>query len=192
MSVGPIIGLFGISGVGKSWLSAKLIDAMHEILHVQASALLRHEHDKDGETLRTATDSDVRTNQSVLNAAIAKARLGFESRPVLLDAHSVIDNDEQLVDVPYAAIKPIGIAHFLFLAADPLLIVERRAGSGRARPKRSADVLMTHQRRALTVCQDYAQRSGRPITILQSPNGEENVQAALQIFKETIALRKES
>lgn len=180
---GSVVGLFGVSGVGKTWLASKILEASPEVLHLQASALLRRAHGVDGETLRTATRDDLHSNQSMLATAVAKARLGREAKPVLIDAHSVIDNDIELVEVPFEAIAPIGIAHYLFLAADPEVIVQRRFGAERSRPARAAAVLATHQLRAADVCQTYASRSGQPFTLLDSSEGDRVVQVALNVFR---------
>lgn len=182
-STGSVVGLFGISGVGKTWLAARIVEAMPEVMHLQASALLRHAHGVDGEALRTAARDDLHSNQSVLASAVAAARLGREGRPVLIDAHSVIDNDAELVEVPFEAIAPVGIAHYLFLAADPKVIALRRSWSDRSRPERAATVLATHQRRALAVCRAYASRTGRPFTLLDSPDPQRAAQVALEVFR---------
>lgn len=181
---GPVAGLFGISGVGKTWLGSGLVAAMPNILHLQASTLLRQAHGITDEALRTSSAKDLRSNQVALALAMRDARLGQQNRPVLIDAHSVIDNDKGLVWIPYEAIEPLCIGHYLFLSADPETIAHRRACSDRVRPIRSVEVLRDQQQQALAACKDYAQQSGAPLTVLESTDGAENLTSALCVFQE--------
>jgi adenylate kinase len=156
---------------------------MPRILHLQASALLRQAHGLSGEALRTASKSDLQSNQSALELAVREARNGMLDRPVLIDAHSVIDNDSELVPIPFTAIAPLGIVYYLFLSADPETIADRRIRSARERPRRSVDALAAHQRMALQVCEGYSKQSGMPFMLLDAQDGSRNVAAALGVFE---------
>jgi len=168
---GPVVGLFGISGVGKTRFASALVELTPEVLHLQASALLRQANGLGNEALRTANRDQLVANQSALALATEQARSGQRERPLLIDAHSVIDNDVELVDVPFEAIQPLNIETYIFLRASPASIIQRRAASTRSRPLRSADELAEHQSRALVVCREYADRSGRPLVIIDVPDG---------------------
>lgn len=91
----------------------------------------------------------------------------------------MIDNDVELIDVPFEAIDPLHIDAFVFLRADPELIVARRSRSDRLRPYRSAETLAEHQRRALDACGQYAVRSGAPLTIVDVVDGPVDASAAI-------------
>ena len=168
---GPVVGLFGISGVGKTRFASALVGLNPEVLHLQASALLRSASGLGNEALRTANRDQLVANQSALALATEQARSGQRERPLLIDAHSVIDNDVELVDVPFEAIKPLNIETYIFLRASPASIIQRRSASTRSRPLRSAEKLAEHQSRALVVCREYADRSGRPLVIIDVPDG---------------------
>jgi adenylate kinase len=163
---GAVFGLFGISGVGKTWLAQNVVAQVPELLHLEASALLRVAHQAEGEALRRSPRRDLVASQQALAAAFEKARAGCPERPVLISAHSVIDNDIELVDVPFAAIEPLAIEHYVFLRAESEVIASRRAQSTRQRPHKPASVLAAHQQRALEVCQSYSRASGSPVTVL--------------------------
>ena len=115
-----MIGLFGLSGVGKTRFASELVAREPRILHLQASALLRKASGLLDEELRTADRDAMHANQKALADALQEARAGRRERPVLIDAHSVIDNDVDLLDVPFEAIRPLGIGHYLFVRADPV------------------------------------------------------------------------
>lgn len=176
---GPVVGLFGLSGVGKTRYAQVVVARKPRVLHLQASDLLRRASGLNNEDLRTAQRDRLVANQDSLAAALYEARAGSRDRPVLIDAHSVIDNDVELVDVPFEAIEPLHIDAFVFLRADPDLIVARRLRSDRVRPHRSAETLAEHQRRALDVCGQYAARSGAPLTIVEVIDGLIDASAAI-------------
>lgn len=185
---GPVIGLFGLSGVGKTKYAQEVVAREPRILHLQASELLRRASGLNDEELRTARRDRLIANQGALAAAMEEARAGRRDRPVLIDAHSVIDNDIELVDVPFEAIAPLRIDSFVFLRANPELIVTRRSRSDRPRPYRSAETLAEHQRRALDACGHYAARSNAPLTIVDAVDGPADVSAAISALSRSATL----
>lgn len=189
---GWVVGLFGLSGVGKTRYAQDVVARVPRVLHLQASELLRRASGLCDEELRTAQRDRLVANQDALASALEEARSGQRDRPVLIDAHSVIDNDVELVDVPFQAIRPLGIDAFVFLRADPGLIVVRRSRSDRHRPYRSADTLAEHQHRALDACMVYATRSGAPLTIVDAVDGPVDASAALEAlaFSRTSGTRR--
>jgi adenylate kinase len=166
-----VLGLFGISGVGKSYLSAKLVRQFPDLLHLQASQLLRTAHASSGETLRTANADTIAQNQIALGDAFNSARKGQEHKSVILDAHSVIDNDKGLVAIHVDAIRPLSLTHILFVSATPEVIIQRRAGDDRARPVRSLQQIAEYQEKALLVSLQYSRDLEVPF--LQSTTDEE-------------------
>lgn len=187
---GPVVGLFGLSGVGKTKYAQEVVARDPRVLHLQASELLRRASGLDDEELRTARRDRLVANQGALAAALEEARAGRRDRPVLIDAHSVIDNDVELVNVPFEAIDPLGIDAFVFLRAEPELIVARRLRSDRLRPYRSAETLAEHQRRALDACGEYAARSGAPLTIVEAVDGPVDASAAVCALGRSTAPRR--
>jgi adenylate kinase len=152
--------MFGLSGVGKGWLAGQVRTVRPDVLHLEASALLRAAIGASGEALRTATPGVMQDNQSNLVEAFASARAGRLDRPVLFDGHSVIDNDHDLVEIPAAAIAALGAGAIVFVSADPELIRRHRMEDTRARPDRSAVTLANHQEQARAVARGFAQYTG--------------------------------
>ena len=155
-TIGKTVLLFGVSGVGKSTAAEKLTRLLPELLHFQASTLLREALATSGENLRTAKPRKIAENQNALANALTDARRPHPKRPVLVDAHSVIDNDEALIPLPlesFAALQPSIIA---FLKAAPADIQRQRLTDSRERPKRTIAQIAAYQEFALEVARRLA------------------------------------
>lgn len=158
MTASRVVAMFGLSGVGKGWLARELCERHQQILHLEASALMRAALNTTGEALRTAAVGVVQDNQSRLVQAFIAARSAQPDRPVLFDGHSVIDNDLELVEVPVSVVAALGTDAIVFVFDDPTAIRERRLLDDRRRPDRPVVALAHHQERARAVAVGYAER----------------------------------
>ena len=138
------------------------------VAHVSASDLLKVDHAQTGEELRTAQRELLVSNQSVLASTLMAWPFPSGTRHVLLDAHSVIDNDKVLVDIPIDAIASLSPNRLIFLFDEPANIVSRRLSDTRQRPSRTAEELDAHQKRSLEVCELYSERMAIPLIAVQS------------------------
>ncbi len=129
--------VFGVSGVGKTSACKAYVARHPDTLFVSASTLLKSAMRATGEALRTAKASEIVSNQERLGAGLALFRAGREERPVLIDAHGVIDNDRKLVRVPVSAIRSLSPDRLVLIQASPAEIAARRAMDARPRPIRS-------------------------------------------------------
>lgn len=164
----PIIGVFGLSGVGKSWIIARFA-AHTPVLHVQASQLLR-----DAKAVLVGTDvtsEDLRKgavldNQALIIEAFARV-CATAQLPIVFDGHCVVDNGDRLLEIPVEVIAGLAITHLIFIEGSPQDIVERRRkDTTRVRPERIEEELAQHQQRAKFVCERYSQLLGLPLTII--------------------------
>lgn len=162
MTSAPVIGLFGISGSGKTHLARRIVEMRPDILRVSASTLLKSAHRTTGERLRTADAERVIDNQNALASALREWRHAHEHHPVLLEAHALIDNDRELVEVPVEAIRGLDLAAILSIEADPVEIVERRRTDDRYRPVRTVDELERQQARSLELAHSLSKQLGIP------------------------------
>jgi adenylate kinase len=160
--------LFGLSGVGKTTMGRQMIDQDEGIAHVSASDLLKAAHSQTGEQLRTAQHDQLVANQGILAEALENWAFPDTARHILLDAHSVIDNDRVLVDIPVAAIASLSPNRLIFLMDDPSVIVARRLSDDRQRPARTVAELNDHQERSLKVCRGYSESIGVPLLVVKS------------------------
>jgi adenylate kinase len=162
--LGTII-VFGISGVGKSTACASYVARHPNVLHTSAGALLQEARGIDSGALRTEAARSVIENQALLVAAFTRFRLGRETADILIDAHSVIDNDRELVEVPVEIVQALNPSGLILLEASPEVILERRQRGLRARPARSVEELKTEMAASRTACEKYAADLNLPLEI---------------------------
>lgn len=145
-----------------------MIGRFPSLLHFQASALLKNALSQTGEALRTAAADQIANNQVALDAALEAARRPFPGRTALVDAHSVIDNDEALVPLPveiFARLRPDAIC---FLKAAPDEVLRRRQSDGRERPARTLEQIDAYQRYAEEVARSHAHSMDVPFLAVDS------------------------
>lgn len=153
-----VIAVFGLSGVGKSWLISRFASA-NAVLHVQASQLLRDLKKAVSGSITSSEDlrrGPVLDNQALLISAFSKC-MSEAAQPIIFDGHCVIDSGSQLVEIPVDVIQALSPAGLVFLGAEPCTIVERRLqDTVRIRPSRSEKEIEAHQDRAISICDEYA------------------------------------
>ena len=110
MRPGPLVVLLGISGVGKSFLAQKISERRPDLLCLSAGTLLREALEADPEQLRTSNRNVILINQLLLAETVRRARSGRWQQTVLLEAHSIIDNDQELIEVPLKIMLTLDIA----------------------------------------------------------------------------------
>jgi len=174
MKKAPIVAVFGLSGVGKSWLIERY--AMHScVLHVQASQLLREAKAAlsggrvTSEELRAG---DVLDNQALLIRAFAHVR-ETAAKPIIFDGHCVVDNGAELLEIPAEVIAGLAISHLVFVEGSAIDIIKRRKNDKtRVRPTRSEDELVRHQQCAKAICEAYSKSLAIPLTIVPASDEE--------------------
>lgn len=152
------------------------------IVHMQASSLLRNATTLEDEALRTATPDRIASNQFKLRDALELAWPDQPAGDVILDAHSVIDNDQTLVPVeiaPIAATRPNGL---IFLWDTPENIILRRSKDTRLRPTRNADEINIYQNLAWETCVTFATSIGVKLHRVQSGELEHFADATASIL----------
>ncbi|AWI90994.1 hypothetical protein C0214_23935 [Methylobacterium sp. DM1] len=161
----PIIIVFGLSGVGKTTLCKAFVHQHPHYIYLSASQMLREATGRMPEELRMSDPQAIQERQKLLSAVLEEKRKGREGAPVLIDAHSVIDNNNTIVSVPISAIaamRPTGLA---FIEADPVAILQRRATDSRDRPIRTIDELRQQQLFAKEIAHEYAEKLDLPINL---------------------------
>jgi adenylate kinase len=165
MPVGPIL-VFGVSGVGKTSACEAYVARHPDTLFVSASTLLKNAKQTTVEALRTAGAGEIVDNQSLLAGALARFRSGRERQPVLIDAHGVIDNDAEYVQVPLSAIEALAPERLILLEAPAIAVAKRRATAVRKRPQRSVEAINAEIEAERSAVQSYATALGLELTII--------------------------
>jgi len=153
-----VAAVFGLSGVGKSWLVCRYART-NRVLHAQASRLLREA--KAATSRAVVTSEDLRTgkvldNQQLLIGAFAPFHLQGAS-PVIFDGHCLVDSGDRLIEIPVSVIGALSVSGIVFVRSDAAAIAERRRNDlTRVRPLRLPEEISLHQERAVHLCEEYS------------------------------------
>jgi adenylate kinase len=122
--------------VGKTAACRRYVNEQPGTAFISASSLLMEARRQTAEALRTAAPDEIVDNQSLLAAAFAAFRSGRQEKMILIDAHGVIDNDQQLVRLPVSAIAAFEPDKLVLLEASAGDVAARRSNDRRPRPSR--------------------------------------------------------
>ena len=170
MTIGPIL-VFGVSGVGKTSACEAFVSRNPDVLFVSASSLLSAAKRSTPEVLRTASAADIAANQDALAGALAEFRRGRGHRPVLVDAHGVIDNDVGYVRVPLSVIEGLRPEKLVLIEAPAPVVAERRARASRRRPARTVEQIRAEIDAERSAVQHYATELNLNLNIVRSDLG---------------------
>lgn len=160
MSRPSIIVACGLSGVGKTYLINTFLGANPHAARLSAGAIIAEARKiTDPEFLRRLPVNELDRSQQLLIAGFPNMLSALNARLLLLDAHTVIDNSDELyvvTDAVFAALAPDGIIH---VEAEPSVIArQRQMDVERVRPFRSIQVLAEHQQISARRAQEVAAR----------------------------------
>ena len=132
-------GVFGISGVGKTFLITRAVQRHDTYFHVQASELIKAglaDATLSSNCLRKLGRDKIIDNQSILVRMFENVRKSNPDKVVVLDAHSIVDTGDQFIPIPVAIICDLQLDHLIFMRDLPDRIVSRREQDRRrARPE---------------------------------------------------------
>jgi adenylate kinase len=165
-----VTAVTGLSGVGKSTLLRKLASTV-PFQHLQAGALIRNARQSERHplTLDQLRSVDLDENQQLLIRGFAwGANQG--AGLIVLDGHTVIEQDDSLVPIEPAVFRAMGINSMIFLAEDSAEIAKRRLDDkARQRPVKNVEQLRSTQDQALLHARKICRVLGIPISVF-GPN----------------------
>ncbi|NJO56796.1 MAG: AAA family ATPase [Rhodospirillales bacterium] len=172
MTAPVVIGVFGISGVGKSWLASEVAARIPGALHLQGSALIKQglaDPSVSSEELRRASGDHIIANQAILIAMFNRTIAEHSSSLVLLDGHLLIDTPAEMIEIPQEVIAALQLKLLVHVEDEPKQIAARRHGDAfRTRPVRGIDTIAAHQNRSRDLCKAYGCLLGIPMHIVES------------------------
>ena len=155
--------------MGKTTACDRLVILRPDVRRYAASELLRAATRRSSEELRTASAGRIRDNQKLIRAELQRRLEPGVSGPVVIEAHSVIDNGTQLVAIPLAVVADLEPSRLVLLEAAPKVILRRRASQAEGRGVvRDPKQIGYHQDAALTQAQEYARELGLPLYRLRT------------------------
>ena len=179
--------VFGVSGVGKSWLCRQASEVMGA-RHISGSELIRV--GKERVTAQSVSQDSLRTDQVIDNQTLLlDGYRAFRSQSqglILFDGHNVIDTDAGLVRIPPEVILALEPAAIAVITADPMMIVERRtADTTRARPGRSLGELAAYQALCVSTGMEQAGMMEIPFRTIASGDTKNFLAFARTVFLPT-------
>lgn len=161
----PLIIIAGLSGVGKSYLMKQLLAVNPHCVNFSAGTLLkRGMQAQDRDALRLLGADKVLANQQILAEELNKERKQLNNtHTILLDAHMLIDGDEEEIELPLEVFERFKPACFAILTEDVDTLAKRReADATRSRPVRDVVTLKKQQERSIALARQYAEVMGVP------------------------------
>ncbi|RVI66078.1 adenylate kinase [Sinorhizobium meliloti] len=179
--------VFGVSGVGKSWLCRQAVSDL-DMRHISGSELIRTEKKRLTSQIVSADalrlDRVVDNQQLLLDGfRIYKSRDG---RPILFDGHNVVDTDEGLVKIPSEVIFGLEPTAFVVVTDKPENVIARRAAdASRARPVRSAEAMSAYQELCVALACEHAGALSVPFREIRSGQTDNFIAFVEQSLKRT-------
>jgi len=168
------IMIFGVSGVGKTHLINLMLPRLHKACSFRASELIGLARENaDPEYLRNLGNDEMHRSQELLVRGYHDRMQVTSAEIVLLDAHSVIDQDSGFYDIPVEVISRLNPRFIVHVEDDvDQIVMRRQCDAGRLRPARSPDQLTTYQDRSRLGCEIYSRTLNVPMLRIHSGNVE--------------------
>jgi adenylate kinase len=179
----PTILVFGVSGVGKTQTLDRVVAQLPGSVTWRASEIIGVARNTlDPEALRKLPLDEIRRSQELLLQGFTERRSASPNLLVLLDAHSVIDTESGLVDIPVEVAARLGPSGIIHVSDDVARILERRLGDQqRVRPARSLGQLEEYQQRSVASSRLYSATLGVPLIEVRSGDRDAFMEAVRRI-----------
>lgn len=179
------IGVFGLSGVGKTTLINKFLPENPGYLHLQAGSLIKQglaEKDTCRDSLRLKTSDGIDDNQRILIEQYHMAISEKADNTIIFDGHMVIDTDQELVEIPMKVIELLKLDKILSITASPDRILAQRSGyMSRKRPDRTIIDIDKQQKLSTHLCKEYAENIDISFCEIDVSNDKQFFDACLNI-----------
>jgi len=170
----PTVVVCGIAGVGKSSLISSALAQFPMATSWRASEIIGVARGiEDPEMLRALPANEILLNQELLVKGYRELRRTYPDVLVLLDAHSIVDSESGLIEIPSVVVGELGPVCIIHIYDNVDRILERRlADKGRTRPARSPEQLSEYQQRSIAACDRYSESLHVPVAHISSGDVE--------------------
>jgi len=133
-----VIGLFGLSGVGKSFFTERLKSKSEEFICVKASDLIKKAH---GELSYNRLDSKkIESNQKILCQEFEKFTKINSTKKIVIELHNLIEKQDGYEIIDRSVFASLNLTDATFLHLTPAKIVSQRTNDhSKIRPKSTVE-----------------------------------------------------
>lgn len=161
------IGLFGISGVGKSYMASAICAYNDSIISVKASDILKAYNRRT--QFHELSSNVVSANQKSLIDGFAHFRNNHRGKNIIVELHNIIETPSGEVEVDDKVFDLLELNAVCFLHRDPERLLQQRCeDSLRIRQEISIENLRALQERSLNKFLNKYEHQGIPYIILES------------------------
>src|SRR6478609_94419 len=165
-----IILILGAPGVGKTTMIEKFISRNGNFLRLSGGSLLKPElSENERDTLRITNKDSILSNQKILAKKFKEELEKHPDKEILFDGHILINNERELIPIPFEIIQSLKPTKIIYLSAPPEEIIERRV-KDHNRPLRSQETLkelIAYTSKALDICSKYSEKLSIPLIHLK-------------------------
>lgn len=143
-----IIGLFGISGAGKTYTASTLAQKNSNVISVRASQIIAEY--RDTISFQSLSHKVVDENQKILIEGFNKFKLVFSQKTIILELHNIIETPEGITYVDLEVFRELHIDKAIFLKLSPQALYSQRVNDkNRNRPHKTEQKLSDLQEKSL-------------------------------------------
>lgn len=153
-----VIGVFGVSGVGKTTLISEVVRDEPVWQRVSAGSLIQeYLPEVERDAFRSLSRDRILDNQEAIVRGLSAKRNEGASEGILFDGHLLIDSGQDLVEIPFDIIRRLMLDAMLYVHDAPDQIAQRRqSDSSRHRAQRSIEEITQEQLLASAIAERYA------------------------------------
>lgn len=161
-----IVGLFGISGSGKTYLSAS-INSKYDVITTRASQIIKEfGHEIEYHQLNSSV---VDQNQLILIRGLDLLDRRNPNKLIIIELHNVLETPEGLVEVAPQVLLDLNLSAACFLEVPIESLYQRRINdSSRRRPQKNMEELKTLQLKSIHRFEDDFKNASFPSIILKN------------------------
>lgn len=165
------IGVFGLSGVGKTTLIETFVRNNPEYLSLQAGTLIKRGIDNPEKNRDLLRSNDISKNQKILVREYNYEKSLSTSKGLIFDGHMVVDTDIDLIIIPIGVIKALQLDKIVAVTASGKCILSQRTlDLSRKRPRKSVHAIELQQIESTRLCRSYAEQLALPFSEIDSMN----------------------
>lgn len=166
------IGIFGLSGVGKTFLASKFVENRNDFILTRASKLIKDfKHDIKYQTLN---ESSVNRNQLALIKSFELFKENHPNKNILIELHNIIETPNGPIPIDDCVFEKLKLDAACFISRPPKeILIQRSLDLTRERSSANESEIEDYQHRAIALFKkSFMRLPPSRISILNSPSKE--------------------